>query len=200
MSKLYLAQFRIGRKEALKHRLFSAYALHQQLWQCFPGRPEAKRDFLFRCDHEGAVLKILMLSGTRPEICPGAEWDGVKEFEPVFPVGTLYSFRLRANPTLRAKADRKLRAITGEEELHAWLVRKGEQNGFALRSEPEYSNCRLERFAKAPGGPGISLHVVELGGVLAVTDSAAFGEAFRRGIGRGRAFGCGMLLLKRIEL
>ncbi len=200
MSKLYLAQFRIGRKEVLRHRLVSAYELHKLLWNCFPGRPEAKRDFLFRCDEEEAVLKILMLSETKPEVCDWAEWDGIKEFDPVFPIGSLYCFRLRANPTIRAKEDGKLRAVTREEELHSWLVRKAEKNGFALRSEPEYSGCRLERFSKTPGGPGISLNVVEIGGALAVTDSAAFGEAFRRGIGRGRAFGCGMLLLKRIEL
>lgn len=200
MNKLYLAQFRIGRKEALRHRLVSAYDLHKLLWNCFPGRPEAKRDFLFRCDNRGAELKILMLSETKPEACAWAMWDGVKEVDPAFPAGTLYCFRLRANPTVRTKEDGKLRAVTGEEELNGWLARKGESNGFALRAEPEFADCRLERFPKTPGGREISLNVVEIGGVLAVTDEAAFGEAFRRGIGRGRAFGCGMLLLKRIEL
>lgn len=200
MSKVYVSQFRIGRQEALKHRLATAYDLHKLLWQCFPGRPEAKRDFLFRCDDAGAELKLLMLSAEAPEQCDWADWDGVKELSPDFPSGALYWFRLRANPTVRAKEGGKLRALTGGEELDGWLARKGERNGFALRSEPEYSACRLEQFTKSSGSPAISLNVVDIDGVLAVTDGAAFGEAFRKGVGRGRAFGCGMLLLKRIEM
>lgn len=200
MSKLYLAQFRIGRKEALRHRLVSAYELHKLLWNCFPGRPEAKRDFLFRCDEEEAALKILMLSETKPEVCDWAEWDGIKEIDPFFPVGALYCFRLRANPTNPRQRGRKLRAVTREEELHSWLVRKAEEKRFCAPFRTGILRLPSGTVLKTPGGPGISLNVVEIGGALAVTDSAAFGEAFRRGIGRGRAFGCGMLLLKRIEL
>lgn len=200
MSNVYLSQFRIGRKEQIARRLGTVYDLHKLLWQCFPGRPEAKREFLFRCDHSDAEQKILMLSSNAPEQCAWADWDGVKELDVNFPSGSLYWFRLRANPTVRINRDRKLRALTGEEELNAWVKRKGELCGFALRSEAEYSSCRLEQFFKTPGGAPVSLNVVDIGGVLAVTDSAAFGEAFRKGIGRGRAFGCGMLLLKRIEM
>ncbi len=200
MSKLYLSQFRIGRKEQLKYRLANVYELHKLLWQCFPGRAEAKRDFLFRSDNDGSDLKLLMLSAESPKQCLWAEWDGVKEFEPDFPDGALYWFRLRANPTVRISANRKLRALTSREDLDAWLTRKGERCGFALRSEAEYSACRLERFFRSSDAPPVQLNIVEIGGVLAVTDSTAFGEVFRRGIGRARAFGCGMLLLKRIEM
>ena len=200
MSKIYLSRFRIERKEALKHHLASAYALHKLFWQCFPGRPEAERDFLFRCDHQGAALTILMLSSEMPTRCSWAEWDGTKELDITFNAGTFYWFRLRANPTSRAQASGKLRALTDREDLDDWLNRKGKQHGFALRTQSEYSNCHLEQFSKSSNGPVVSLNVVDMGGVLCVTDAAAFGEAFRRGIGRGRAFGCGMLLLKRIEL
>ena len=200
MSNCYISSFRIGRRAMLRHRLVTSYDLHKLLWQCFPGRPEAKRGFLFRCDDTGTELKLLMLSEKSPRQCDWAEWDGVKEFTPDFSDGTLFWFRLRANPTMRGKEDGKLRALTEEEELDRWLYRKGQQNGFALRSEAEFSRCRLEQFVKHAGGPAVSLNVVDIGGVLAVTDGAAFGEAFRRGIGRGRAFGCGMLLLKRIEM
>lgn len=200
MSNLYLAQFRIGRKEALKLRLISAYKLHKLLWNCFPDRPEAKRDFLFRCDEERSALKILLISETKPKMCEWADWDGIKEIEPSFPSGAIYCFRLRANPTIRLKENGKLRAITNKEEIHSWLERKAEQNGFKLRSEPEFTNGRLEQFSKTSGGPMISLNVVEISGALSVTDPVLFTEALRNGIGRGRAFGCGMLLLKRVEL
>ncbi len=200
MNEFYLSQFRISRETALRRRLVSAYDLHKLLWKCFPGRPEARRDFLFRCDHHETELKFLMLSATRPEPGEWAEWDGIKSFRPEFPAGTLYWFRLRANPVIRQGSDGKLRALTTADELSDWLVRKGGHHGFALRSGPEFSDCRLEQFTRRTGTPAVSINVVDIDGVLSVTDSMAFRNAFCQGIGRSRAFGCGLLLLKRITM
>lgn len=200
MNNVYISQFRIGRQEVLKQRLCSAYDLHRLLWRCFPDRPEAQRDFLFRCDEAGAELKILMLSREKPVQSAWAGWDGVKEFAPDFQAGSWFQFRLRSNPTVRANQGGKLRALTGEDELAGWLERKGARHGFELRSEPEFAACRLTQFTKSNDGRAVSLNVVDASGVLVVADGAAFGEAFCRGVGRGRAFGCGMLLLKRIAI
>ena len=64
----------------------------------------------------------------------------------------------------------------------------------------EFSACHLAEFSKKQEKAQIALNIVDISGVLSVTDADAFADAVRNGIGRGRAFGCGMLLLRRIEL
>jgi CRISPR system Cascade subunit CasE len=46
--------------------------------------------------------------------------------------------------------------------------------------------------------PPIKLHTVHFTGILRVTDTEAFKKAYTQGIGSGKAFGCGMLLLARV--
>ena len=49
----------------------------------------------------------------------------------------------------------------------------------------------MARFAK--DGHDVSLKTSLIQGVLRVTDRERFKESFVKGIGRGRAFGCGLL-------
>lgn len=46
--------------------------------------------------------------------------------------------------------------------------------------------------------PPIKLHTVHFTGILRVTDTDAFKKAYTHGIGSGKAFGCGMLLLAQV--
>ena len=113
--------------------------------------------------------------------------------QPQLTVGQTLAFRLRANPTV--KTDGKIRALDTEEAQIDWLVRKSEANGFALTA------------ARTKGGDVIRfrttrqfdtvLYIVTLEGMLRVTDAARLGEAMDSGIGRAKAFGCGMLSLAR---
>lgn len=206
---MYLSRLRIPRRTARKRRLVSAYDLHKALWTCFPGLPAGTvRPFLFRTAELAAGTRILMLSKERPIPLDFAEWDGTKAFQAEFAAGSLFLFRLRANPVKRATSDRRLRAITdrrapdsgGQSPLRAWLEGKARLHGFELKSVPEFSACHLAEFDKKAGAGTIRLNVVDIGGALQVTDADRFADAFRNGIGHGRAFGCGMLLLRRIEL
>lgn len=197
---MYLSRFLVPKQQMLRRRIFSEYDLHKLLWTCFPDRPDEKRSFLFRCEEVSSGIQILMLSREQPVPISFAVWDGTKPFSALFAVGSLFMFRLKANPVLRGNVDRKLHAITGEDALSDWLRRKGERHGFSLKSVPEFSACHLTSFSKKQDAPQIALNIVDISGVLRVTDADAFTGAFRNGIGRGRAFGCGMLLLRRIEL
>ena len=197
---MYLSRFLIPKQQMLKRRVFSGYDLHKLLWTCFPDRPDEKRSFLFRCEEVSSGIQILLLSREQPVPIPFAAWDGTKSFSASFIVGSLFMFRLKANPVLRGNADRKIHAITGEEALSDWLHRKADRHGFSLKSIPEFSACHLVEFSKKQEKAQIALNIVDISGVLSVTDADAFSDAVRNGIGRGRAFGCGMLLLRRIEL
>ena len=82
----------------------------------------------------------------------------------------------------------------GRAELYAAWLR--ERCGDAVRIE----TCRLSAFGRSrasrgdgpgPEGPDATLH-----GLLAIRDPAAFGRLVRNGVGRHRAYGYGMLLLR----
>lgn len=92
------------------------------------------------------------------------------------------------------------------EVYRGWLVREltarggAELEDFALRA---FRRVRLLR-KEADGSEGRKRHVLErpdalLVGTLRVTDSDAFRALLARGIGRHRAFGFGMMLVRRAE-
>ncbi len=135
-------------------------------------------------------------------------------------------FYLRANPTVdRVYPDGKRRRIAvgsdrerlagmlgkkkaeipgREEMLIDWLEKHADRNGFVLeRGDGGRTLCEVgpnsDLVIRKPGtGPRVVLTTVEFRGVLRVTDREAFGVILRRGIGRGRAFGCGLLSLARV--
>ena len=85
------------------------------------------------------------------------------------------------------------------EELYPrWLAGKLERQG-GCRADPEemelatYRSATLACKAGRPGDPGPEAVVK---GVLRITDPQAFRELIHRGVGRHRAYGYGMVLLK----
>jgi CRISPR system Cascade subunit CasE len=79
-----------------------------------------------------------------------------------------------------------------EEAARAWLGRQA--TGFALEA------VTLERYdtieVPRKGRPA-RFGVFDLAGVLRVTDPAAFLVKLAEGYGRARAFGCGLMLIRR---
>jgi CRISPR system Cascade subunit CasE len=188
------------------------------MWALFADGPERKRDFLWR-EAEAGVFYTL---SERPPVDSHGlfELDPPKSFEPTFAVGDRLNFMLRANATVARgsekgkrgkpcdvvmdtifkvpaaeRADRRRTAV--EESGRAWLARQGELGGFAVDVReirvPSYQVLRVEH-----SGPKARLGVLDLEGALTVTDPAIFIERVRAGFGRAKAFGCGLMLLRRV--
>jgi CRISPR-associated protein Cas6/Cse3/CasE subtype I-E len=191
-----------------------AYTWHQLVWQAFPGRDGAPRDFLTRLDDKSSGVQLLIVSPTTP-IRPdwlggGDEWES-KRIPATYFSARRYRFQLRANPTYKALNDkngnyisdprnRKRRAITGETELTAWLQRKGEAGGFRLVAQAPLEIRRdVQAFEKrsAEGAQMRGLHnAVDFSGILEVTDPTRFLEqTFAKGLGSAKAFGFGLLVI-----
>ncbi|WP_034945720.1 type I-E CRISPR-associated protein Cas6/Cse3/CasE [Erwinia oleae] len=100
---------------------------------------------------------------------------------------------------------------------HQWLERQGDQHGFspvassfdefalwagseedlslqAATSVKAYQQHRLQRKANEPP---IRYSSVDFSGRLTVTDVALFQQALFHGIGKSKALGCGLLMIKR---
>ena len=75
----------------------------------------------------------------------------------------------------------------------AWLERQGERHGFRV----ERDSLRIEDYRRHRMRPARAFSSLEFEGRLEVRDPPAFREALLHGIGSGRAFGCGLLVVRR---
>lgn len=144
---------------------------------------------------------------------PASPGLSIRAFPKSWQIGQRLSFELRVRPVVRqgdkeidaflSAAQRLPNAVLSREVVYAdWLNRQFAAvaqltevaiTAFSLstvmrRSAPQSQSGRPLQPSQ---GPDVSFH-----GVLQVTDSAAFSALLARGVGRHRAFGFGMLLLK----
>ncbi len=194
------------------------YAEHQILWTLWGRRPEAERDFQFR-RVDGSVPTYYLLSA----VPPAAESPGwvieTKPFSPRIEEGDDLAFELRANPVvtrrspdgksrrhdvvcdaLRAQpvADEQGRADIERSAGLSWLARQGERHGFAFNPAMVRTGAyRQEQIRGGGQSREIRYSSLDYSGRLAVTDASAFLACVRNGLGKAKAFGCGLFLLRR---
>lgn len=201
-----------------------ADAHHRLIWTLFGDAKDRPRDFLWRADGKGRFYTL----SARPPLtndlfCP----PETKAFEPKLKPGDRLQFSLRANATRdRAAVSRMdttarrgqsrrvdvvmdlLRAVPGPERARermrlaqpaaeGWMARQGAAKGFAPRAVAveEYRVLELGRGARR----GLTHGVLDLAGEIEVTDPAAFLPALASGFGRAKAWGCGLMLIRRVR-
>jgi CRISPR system Cascade subunit CasE len=202
-----------------------AYETHQLLWKLFPHSPEANRDFLYRLDESPKGLSIYLVSSREPR-ANGLPWRiETKQYGPKLKSGQILSFSLRANPVVtRPSPDgkRRLRHDVIMDEKHRqrqnsdetqtidgqqlvaeagynWLAQRSEKNGFLVRSEDVFVfGYRQHRLEKPGRKSPIRYSSIDYQGRLTVSDPDLFVRALFKGIGRSKAFGCGLMLVKRV--
>lgn len=225
---LYLSQLKLDpRSRQVQAELRDPYQMHRTLSKAFGSTREeweAAR-VLFRSDEVGGEHRLLVQSRTRPDWSRLTVSDGylaaepeTKELNLSFRQGQLLRFRLRANPTKKVTAPSRAReephkmrvGLFGDEKQLAWLVRKGEENGFALMElgvdkdgRPIY-DCRISGRGNADSRrPGFASSIrhygVDFEGTLRVTDREEFLNAVGSGIGSAKGFGFGLLSLAPVR-
>ncbi len=88
-----------------------------------------------------------------------------------------------------------------DHALESWLVAQGEKKGFELISRGENLGIgRYERHAIPEKGKNAEFHSVDLSGSLEVKNEGVFiDQALFNGVGRARAFGCGLMMVRRTQ-
>jgi CRISPR system Cascade subunit CasE len=227
----WLARIDVDAETVRAEGIWDSYAWHKKLWEgCFPGEPDAKRDFLTRIDPLEVAFRLWVLAKRKP-VCPkwcSPDKFALNEIAASFLTHRYYAFDLRANPVktivqrgsngetlLRPDGKRthgKRVPLVKPEELRAWLINKGK-----VRCRDKVTGLDV------PGGfrivedkpleisPMIESHFrkkgqtgyhggVQFRGVLEVTDPKAFIETYQSGIGSAKGFGFGLMLLAPINL
>ncbi|MDR3349341.1 MAG: type I-E CRISPR-associated protein Cas6/Cse3/CasE [Acidaminococcales bacterium] len=155
---------------------------------------------------------------------PGAKQQWLtKEYGPFLErlqTGQAWQFRLRANPVRsllrteagkgdeRAKARGQLSALADAEKQKKWLCEKGLRHGFYFltkKDEPqniEVVQKEIKEFYRfdpaANERKTVTINMVTFEGILLIAEREKFTAAMLNGIGRAKAYGCGLLTLARL--
>jgi CRISPR system Cascade subunit CasE len=191
---MYLSEILIDGKLAR-----NPYEIHRYLWRLFPGMPDDKRSFLYRVSYGKVTdpLRVLMQSLYEPsdaEIVKGCIMLRKKAFIPVFTEKDSLRFVLCANPVKRLSKERCRVPLIDEDQLLEWLKQKLTNAAVLKNAEiVEKRNLYFRKDKKAG-----KIVTVTFGGQIIVKDPARICTILEKGIGPAKAFGCGLMLVKRI--
>jgi CRISPR system Cascade subunit CasE len=180
------------------------YEIHRKIWELFPDRPNATRDFLFRVEKSSPGGQAILLQSAMAPVANNKNVAivGHKEVEYSFEQGMALRFHLTANPTKRIrdlggkkKNQGRCRVpLIDEDEIRSWLVRKFADSAQLQEMIVARKNTLYFRKKGMPG----KVVTVTYNGLLTVSDGDLFKEMVIKGIGPAKAFGCGLLSLARI--
>jgi CRISPR system Cascade subunit CasE len=196
---------------------------HRLLWTLFADDHTRTRDFLWReVDGERLDrLAFLVLSARPPEDRHRLfEIDPPKPWAPALCSGDRLGFSLRANPVVaqRRAGERGKRQDVVMRALHPmprgeraavragmvaekgrdWLASQGRRHGFHPDDGIRVDGYLRRRVVREAGGP-VVFSTVDFDGALTVIDPDLFVAAVRRGFGSAKAWGCGLMLIRRLS-
>jgi len=194
---------------------------HRLVWALFSETGGEQRDFLFREVEPG---EYIVLSKREPTDATGLWSLQTRPFEPEFQIGQKLGFLLRANPAETAKLAgvkngrakrvdavmnaKRPRAERGnatfdaqevEEAALNWLVKRQNRLGVVF----DTARCAVSaydvlRVPRGRSGEDMRFGVADYEGVMQVQDPAALLTAVCGGIGKAKAFGCGLMLVRPV--
>lgn len=221
---MYLTRIALNRRRRdAANLLGSRHAMHAAVEACFPPKLDgtARDRNLWRLDRNGDQTWLYLVSETRPDPTSLIEQAGWPDAESTHETaeyarlldkvrdGAVFSFRTNVNPS-EAKArpadsngvrkSGKVTPITGEQNQLAWFARKAETNGFRIVDGEHGTTAAIvssgtDSFQR--GGQTVKVTSATITGVLQVADAEKFIAALTGGIGRSKAFGCGLLTIAK---
>jgi CRISPR system Cascade subunit CasE len=216
---MHISRLRLRRDSPAAMRvlggMLDAGRAHRLLWTLFADGGDGRRDFLFRAGQgpHSADGDFLIVSSRPPEDERGLWTIEAKPYDPYLAAGQRLSFKLRANPTVMRDGkrhdvvtDRKRRLGDTRVETNAeiweaagrdWLAARAPRLGIALTAL-RADAYRVERLARPGGARPATIASLDLSGALIVDDPVMLRAALFAGVGHGKAWGCGLLLVKPI--
>ncbi|WP_295715833.1 type I-E CRISPR-associated protein Cas6/Cse3/CasE [uncultured Mitsuokella sp.] len=206
---MYLSRVKINRsiRTSMKF-LGSLQVIHATIAGCFP--PEDTSRKLWRLDYLHGEPYLLVLSQNKPNFTKLVEQFGylgdtgeTRDCQNLFAalkMGHHYRFRFCGNPVHSKKtAGSKGRGtivphVTAAQQ-EEWFCRKSEQAGFSIDSMTIVQRD-IRKFSRQ--GKTVTLHTATFEGILQITDVEKFRQSICTGIGRAKAYGCGLLTLARL--
>ncbi|MCC6505761.1 MAG: type I-E CRISPR-associated protein Cas6/Cse3/CasE [Aquimonas sp.] len=205
----------ISRVEIPWDAVRNPYDMHRQLWRLFPGEEREPRQhgdqerqgFLFRIeDHSvGRPARVLVQSRRSPVRADGMLLHGSREIHPVPSAGQRLAFLLTANPVKTiTDAERGNKPGKQSEKCRVPLIKEADQRDWLARKLG--AAATLESADILPHAPlyfrkgkrAGKLVTCTFEGQLRVNDPEKLRSLLENGVGHAKAFGCGLLLVRRL--
>lgn len=199
---MYLSKVWLAPKQ-----LDNAWQWHRAIWTLFPGIERKENEsspfrFLVEDLELSKGAQLLMLSSIEPQLLSDrAKILAKKEYSPILAEGLKLGFTLCANVTKviheQGEKGRRIRVpLIQEEQQQVWLDRK--LDGIA---KVDWSGTQIRPLkplyflrGKQPG----KIVPVQYEGQLQVQAPEKFMAVLQKGLGPAKAFGCGLMLIRRL--
>lgn len=202
---MYLTKIELRPDErTTQYALANCQQMHRHVTGLF-GTDRKSAEILYRLRQERGRNAVYLYSACPVDpsrLLPGMTLTGSRDLTDwvsALTVGQLWQFDLLAAPMKKVSAEGKKnsqrRILRTEEERLQWLARKAEQSGFRILSVRELEYVRQS--GRRAGSQAMYLDAYHYTGSLEIVDADDFRRALAQGIGSGRAYGLGMLLLRR---
>jgi len=193
--------------------------MHAAVQSAFPpgAIPEGEGRALWRIDKSDNATALIIASPVEPDLTHLVEQAGwqtgemwqTRPYRPLLDslaTGQRWAFRLVANPTYAGRKagweDTKPRAHTTVKQQEAWFLARCESWGFEVPDGPmgvsELRVAERETLRFARNQREVTVAKAAYEGVLDVTDPDLLRTALTAGVGRAKAYGCGLMTLARI--
>ncbi len=195
---MYLSQYILRQQDIRALRLTDTYSLHRAVYDLFDdvrGKNTQEHSGILYADKGGTARerRLLILSNRLPLDAQAGTLQ-TKEIPEAFLQKKAYQFEIIINPVRRESATKKLRPLRTREEISAWFCTKAPLWGFQVREQNLLiADIHVDTFQKKNNQ--VTLSKAHITGLLDVTDTKLFITKLCEGLGRGRAFGCGLLQL-----
>jgi CRISPR system Cascade subunit CasE len=194
------------------------------VWSLFADGAARERDFLWRWDGRKPGRlggEFLILSERTPDNSHNLFDLESKVYDPELVAGDRLAFQLRANAVIRkrapgqthsAKHDVVMNALSALEHESraserpaiisnagaAWVKRQVEAAGASLEpSEVLVDGYDQHEVSRGEKTSPLRFSSLEFAGILTVTDPVKLRQAIEKGFGASKAYGCGLMLIRR---
>lgn len=191
--------------------LQSTEALHAMLENTLPSTPtERASRLLWRLDGTSTGKIVYMVTDEKPDpsgIVESVGWPGYDSEQTVRSIeydrlldklseGDEFFFRCSVNPVKRREADRKLVPLI-KQDLVDWIAGRMTANGIVIDVDSLHRvSEETDRFRKK-NGHMVTLRRTTFEGRCVIADPDKARTALINGVGKGKAYGCGLITLSR---
>lgn len=210
---MHLTRFAINTaRRGAQKLLGSPRAMHAAVLCGFS--PSANTDagrVLWRVDRDGPHVWLYIVSPETPDLTHLVEQAGwptaadpwqtrsYRAFLDDLTAGQLWSFRLRANPVKQARDIGARVAHVTADQQRGWLMDRLPRLGFSIPeaapSVPAVVVSDRQRRDFRKESATVTLATAQFDGVLRVEDAELMRQTLCHGVGRGKAYGCGLMTL-----
>ena len=189
------AQLELSARDMMRLRVSDAYSIHRIVYRLFEDTRSKEEKKSTPCGFlyadRGMVSghrRVLLLSDRTPKI-PDFGTFQIKKIPDDFLSHSVYRFCVVLNATTQNKNKRI--PIKGRDDILSWFSKKSVQVWGFEPISVDIKKINVIHVSK--NEVRLPIQQVELFGVLRVKDQDAFKKSFRLGLGRAKAYGCGLL-------